>query len=366
MSKNLPLIFLGAAVFLIVLISNPVFACTDFQIKTTDGTVIIGRSMEFATPIKSHIILNPRGERQEGGSPDGKEGFTWIVKYGYISIGAFGVENAVVDGMNEEGLSIEGLWLPETQYQGVTEAEAGRAINIGRLGAWILGNFKTVDEVKEAVKKVCVWSSVVPEIKMEPPIHFAVHDAGGKNIAIEFIKGKTNIYDNPIGVMTNSPTFDWHLTNLRNYVNLTCQNAEPIKIEGVNLTPTGNGSGMLGVPGDWTPPSRFVRAAMFVHFADPVKNALEGVNLAAHILNTVDIPHGGIKQKGHESPMKDYTQWIAIKDLTNKIFYFRDYKNLSLRAIDLKKLKFAPGTKIKSIPLESNEYGIVEITDKLL
>jgi hypothetical protein len=64
-----------------------------------------------------------------------------------------------------------------------------------------------------------VWA-ISYELNMEPPIHIAVHDTAGNNIVIEFIEGKVNVYDNPIGVMTNAPTFDWHLTNLRNYVNL--------------------------------------------------------------------------------------------------------------------------------------------------
>jgi choloylglycine hydrolase len=241
-----------------------------------------------------------------------------------------------------------------------------RAINAGGLCGWILGNFRTVDEVKKAIREVRVWASVVPELNVAPPVHFAVHDAEGNNIVIEFIKGEVNIYDNPIGVMTNAPTFDWHLTNLRNYVNLTSQNAGPLTVKDTTLTPTGNGSGMLGVPGDWTPPSRFVRAVMFVHFADPVKSALDGVGLAAHILNTVDIPHGTIAEKGNDSPLVDYTQWVEIKDLTNRVLYVRDYKDLSLRAIDLKRLDFAPGAKTKSIPLESDGYGIREITDLFL
>jgi choloylglycine hydrolase len=344
---------------------NASFACTDFQIKATDGSVIIGRSMEFAMDVKSMIFLQARGTKVEGGSPDGKAGLTWVSKYGFVALNTFGLEDVVIDGINEAGLSFGGLWLPGTKYQAVSEEETDRAISIGNLGAWILGNFKATEEVKQAIRKLRIWGSIVPELNMEPPMHVAVHDAAGNNIVIEFIEGKINVYDNPLGVMTNAPTFDWHLTNLRNYVNLDCQDAEPLEISGLTLRPTGHGSGMLGIPGDSTPPSRFVRAAMFVHFAEPVENAGKGVSLAAHILNTVDIPHGEIKGKTEGLPVEDYTQWIVIKDLTNKVLYVRDYDNLTLRSVDLKKLKFEPGTKTKSIPTESSENGIKDITAEL-
>jgi len=350
-------------VFVLPLIAQ---ACTDFQIKATDGSVIIGRSMEFATQVQSHIFIKARQEKQEGGAPDGGKGLTWSAKYGYIAINVFGLEDVVVDGMNEEGLAVEGLWLPGTKYQGISKKEADRALSAGVLGAWILGNFSKTEEVKEAIKGVRVWCTVVPELNMEPPMHLAVHDAQGNNIVIEFIEGQVKVYDNPIGVLTNSPTFDWHLTNLRNYINLDSRNAAALTIAGMTFAPTGNGSGLLGIPGDWTPPSRFVRAALFVHFADPAKNAQEGVILAGHILNTVDIPHGLIKDPTPQpSFIEDYTQWTVIKDLTNKVIYLRDYNNLSLRSVDLKKIKFEPGTKTKSISIESSEGGIKDITAEL-
>jgi len=354
-----------AIILSFILAAGSAFACTDFQVKAKDGTIIIGRSMEFAFPIESVIFSRARGTKGEGGSPDGKTGLTWTSKFGYVAINAFGLEDVVVDGINEEGLSVEGLWLPGTQYQNVAKSQTAKAINIGSLGAWILGSFSKVDEVKEAVKGVRVWGSMVPQLKMEPPMHLAVHDAQGKNIVIEFIAGELKVYDNPIGVMTNSPTFDWQVTNLRNYVNLDCYNAEPLTINGLTLNPTGNGSGLLGIPGDWTPPSRFVRTVMLVHFANPAKDSPEGVNLAAHILNSVDIPHGEIKDSGEGPHIEDYTQWVVIKDLANKVLYLRDYNNLSLRCIDLKKLDFSPGSAVKSISLFTQDNGITDISDRL-
>ena len=122
------------------------------------------------------------------------------------------------------------------------------------------------------------------------PVHAVVHDASGKSIVIEYVDGKLNVYDNPLGVITNSPGFDWHMTNLRNYVNFSFNNHPPIQLGSVKLEPFGQGSGMLGMPGDFTPPSRFVRAVAFSQSVLQPKTGDDAVLTAFHILNNFDIP----------------------------------------------------------------------------
>jgi len=359
--------FLG--VFVILLIASfgtASLACTDFQIKTTGGDLIIGRSMEFAVDLKPHIFIKPRGEKEAGGAPEGGRGLAWTSKYGYAAVDAFGMAGVAIDGLNEAGLSAEGLWLAEASYQSVSNRQRNRAVHIARFGAWVLGNFRKVEEVKEAVKNIRVWADTVSGINMVPPVHFAVHDADGGNIVIEFIAGEIKVYDNPVGVLTNSPSFDWHMENLRNYVSLKVENAGPLTIGGIVVRPAGQGSGLSGIPGDWTPPSRFVRAAMLANFSDRPKDAVAGVNLAAHILNAVDIPMGAIKNNEKKGAANDHTQWAVIKDLKNRVLYVRDYTDLSLRAIDLKKFSFEKEMKTKRIPLENKAPRIQDITGDLL
>src|ERR1035438_9464972 len=91
------------------------------------------------------------------------------------------------------------------------------------------------------------------------PLHYVLHDAKGNSIVLEWVGGKLNIYDNTVGVMTNSPTYDWQMTNLRNYVSLSPDNAKPVTVNGVQYAANGQGSGLLGLPGDPTPPSRLVQ-----------------------------------------------------------------------------------------------------------
>jgi choloylglycine hydrolase len=345
------------AILMILLCVSSVFACTDFQIVSSDNSIINGRSMEFGPETNSKLIVHPRGERFISSSPVGSETMRWNSKYGFVGLDVFGI-NTTVDGLNEKGLSVGVLWFPGAIYEPISPGTKN-VVEVTDLSNWMLGNFASVDEVRSALSNTTVWGAFNPVMKMIPPVHFAVHDSNGKNLVIEFVNGQKNIYDNPNGVLTNTPTFDWHITNLRNYLYLRSQNVNPLTFGKLVLEPTGEGTGMLGIPGDWTPPSRFIRATAFVHYAKKPVSAKEGVNLAQHILNTVDIPKGDITSNGQTA---DYTQWAVVKDLTNKVFYFRSYDSMSPKSVDLKKINFNSQKK-RSIPVD--ESSIVDVTNRL-
>lgn len=329
----------------------PANACTDFLIKTKDGSVIVGRSMEWAEDMKSQLRVHARAEDHVTHSPDGKPSMRWQSKYGYVAADAYDIDLAV-DGMNEKGLSIGALWLPEyTTYQTVSAKESKMAIDVLDLGHWMLGNFQTVAEVKANIGKVKVWCKPLDQFKGMPTVHVALHDAKGNSGVLEFIDGQQKFYDNANGVLTNSPPFDWQSINLRNYLTLKPANPAPIEVRGTVLTPPGQGAGFLGAPGDWTPPSRFVRTSAMVNFAKPVDKALDGVILAQHILNAVDIPIGDVRAKAGDLDHCDYTQWALIKDLTNNVVYFRSYENQNLRSIDLKRVDINAGLKVRMLPI---------------
>ena len=327
------------------LLGLPAPACTDFQVKTEGGDSVIGRSMEWGADLHSRLVVHPRGEKRQSPAPGGKQGLSWTSKLGYVGVDANGLDVSV-DGMNEKGLSFGLLWLPDcTRYPDISDDQAGSAIDLTELGAWTLGNFETVDQVKEALGKVKVFASPVPSFGGVPTAHIALHDAAGNNLVVEFVDGQQKIYDNKIGVLTNSPTFDWHQTNLRNYLFVHPDNVKALKVDRTVLSSPGQGSGFLGIPGDWTPPSRFVRTAAMIAFAYKVKQPSEGVNLAEHILNAVDIPRGTIRENVNGAEYSDYTQWALIKDLGNQKNYYRSYDNLGLKVLDLKKLSFDASSK---------------------
>jgi choloylglycine hydrolase len=246
------------------------------------------------------------------------------------------------DGLNEKGLAAGTFYFPTSAgYMPYTPADAGKTIAQWELGSWILENFANVAEVKANIASIVVPAVVFGAWGFAPEAHYIVQDASGSSIVIEYVGGKLNVHDNPLGVITNSPAFDWHMTNLRNYVNFSMTNAAPVKLGSVKLEPFGQGSGMLGLPGDFTPPSRFVRAVAFSQSVLPSQTGEDAVLEAFHILNQFDIPKGAAREHEkdeHGNVLADYTIWTSANDLKAKRFYFRTYENSQIRMIDLMKM----------------------------
>ncbi len=152
--------------------------------------------------------------------------------------------------------------------------------------------------------------------------------------------------------MTNSPNFEWHMTNLRNYVNLSATNVPPLALGGVTLAQFGQGSGLRGLPGDFTPPSRFVRAVAFSQSAVQSDTAAQAVLQAFHILNNFDIPYGAVRDVEGGQMHAEYTTWTSDSDLKNLRWYFRTYGDQSIHSVDLPKALAAAQGKIKVIKME--------------
>ena len=361
-SKNSRVVLIVAAFFLALAV-NTVFACTDFQVKAKDGTVVIGRSMEFPVDLHSNVVIVPGGEQFVSIDNKGVKGITWTNKYGFLGVDAYNLKNCYVEGFNEKGLAFDALMFTGAEYQ---PAEAGRFVTVADIGSWIMGNFATVEEIKEALFKVNVAGKSLKAAGGNLDMHIAVHDAAGKNLVIEFIEGKVKVYDNPLGVMTNRPDFEWQINNLRNYINLDAHDRKDRMLNGLKLEPTGVGSGLLGLPGDWTPPSRFVRVAYSLDAALPAKDASEAINLAEHLLNIVDIPRGAIKE--NPAPlvyMEGYAQWVVIKDLTNLTLYYKTYENTAWKKVDLKEFNLAPGTAQKSLAIDDKQQKVIDVSGEL-
>jgi len=341
---------------LVAMMGTPSVACTTFRLQSQDGAWITGRSMELGLDLKSNVMLVPRQFGLNAMQPDMKPGMAWTAKYGFLGINTFDL-NVATDGMNEVGLTAHALYIPGFfEYQPYS-ADNKNIIANTDLVNWTLSQFETVDQVREAISKITVYGLDVPMIGIQP-LHWAIRDAKGGSIVIEYVKGQLVIYDNPISVLTNSPNFDWHMTNLRSHINLTNVNVDGLKLGSTILPPMGQGTGLLGLPGDYTPASRFLRATALAFSSAPVSSARQGANLAFHILNAVDIPIGAVAEKipgkdgAKDKLAYEQTQWVTVYDLKNKIAYFRTYGNLNIRQIDLNKVDFS-GKLIQYVPMSS-------------
>lgn len=322
--------------------------CNDFRIKTQDNsTVICGRSMQFPIPQESQIVTYNREERFESTAPDGTKGLEWTSKYGFTGISAFHID-APDEGMNEAGLSFGVLILEGSTYQKVPDDQKDRALAMTDVSKWILGNFATVQEVKEAMNSVFVWGQFIKPMNEIPGLHIALHDAEGNDLVIEFIDGKVNCYDNPNGVLTNNPPLPSQLENLKKY-------------EEMHISPT---DGMKGIPGSWMPDDRFVRLSLEVQKSIPA-NQDEGMEHVIHILNETDLPIGVETCKFVNTDFTISTLWQSMKDLKKKVFYFRPQNDPTFRAIDLTALNFSKGTQHPRIPVWTKGPTIINITPDL-
>ncbi len=209
--------------------------------------------------------------------------------------------------------------------------------------------------MKQALDAVIIAPTVLKGWGNEPPpMHYVVYDQKGNSIVIEPIEGTLKVYENKLGVITNSPTFDWHLTNLNNYINLSPVNVGSNRLRNFPLYPFGQGTGMLGLPGDFTPPSRFVRAAFLSATAVPVRTSDEAVEQTFHILNLFDIPIGAIRQKEQQKIAYDYTMLTSVKNPETLEYFYRSYQNQAIQYVALRHFDFNANT-IKKMKIEGKQ-----------
>lgn len=333
-------------------------ACTSFILRAADEGVVYGRTMEFGLPLQSQLAVIPRKLAMAGTGPDGTAGggLAWTSKYGAAGANALGLP-VLVDGMNEAGLAGGLLYLPGlAQFQQVGPSEARNSIASFELLTYALTNFASVAEVKAALPKIKVSQAPQAAFKGVVPVHMTLHDATGASLVVEYIGGELQMRDNPLGVLTNAPSFDWHTANLGNYLTLSAYDPKPLQIGTLTIAPPSTGSGAPGLPGQMSSPARFVRAFMYSRAAPTLPTSTDAVGNAFHILNNFDIAPGIIRTSADATAGGgvagiETTEWSAVSDTKTKRYYLRTYADSQSRMIDLTKADL-DATAIRTIPID--------------
>ena len=378
--QNLPKFLAAVSAAIALNLPTPALACTAFQITAKDGAQIYFRSMEFGYAFNSKVLVIPRGTEYTGTAPGGKPGLKWKAKYGAVGLNVDVAPNIVADGQNEKGLAIGMLYLPGyAQYQEAASAPADKTVSSWEVPAYLLSSCATVDEAVAALKnELYVAQTEFVPFKEMLPVHWWIGDKTGKVVIAEYIGGKLNIHDAPLGTLTNSPPYDWQTINVGNYVDISPVNVPERTLGKFTSVNYGQGSGAIGLPGDMSPPSRFIRAALFSHWASPGATASDTVNLGFHVINTFDIFNGAIQSNTADQTANtkgfltstgqpkvvntDTTEWAVAHDRTNLKTYVRTYNGLAIQVVDLKKLNFdEPG--LRTIDLQ-NEFTPEDISLK--
>lgn len=308
-------------------------ACTGITLKTSGGSTVTARTIEWAaSDMSKYYVAVPAGKTLHSILPGGSEGMAFTARYSYVGISVEQPE-FMMEGVNEKGLGAGLFYFPNYGgYEELTEQTKSNSISDFQLVSYILGSCATVDEVKDRILSIHVHG-IDPR---SSTVHWRFTEESGRQVVLEIIGGKCIFYENGLGVLTNSPSFDWQMTNLNNYVNLAPGTAPEKVLDRLKMTSFGAGSAALGLPGDMTPPSRFVRAAFFQSTAPVMDNTTDAAVQAFHIMNNFDIPVGSVTPEGHTpADIPSATQITIVTDLSGRRIFWRSMNNSSIRCIDL-------------------------------
>jgi|GEM_PF-1545806 len=350
--------------------------CTHLRIPGSGSPVVTARSLDFDFVVPNQVCWIPSQTPfpQPGFLKPVPNALHWSTRVPFVgtTVGMSPLHQSLIlpwyfDGLNVKGVSFAAQWLPGTTYP--KPASSGNLSTLD-VGSFVLGNATSakVNSLRTLFKDV----TVVGDGKT--PLHFVVADSKENCSVIEFIDGQMQISDVADGVVTNAPEYGWQLKNAYNYENLTPYNNPALYPPKPSPSAqTINGSGMQGLPGDATPPSRYIRAATMVKSvyrpheailwpdADVQQNA---VTFAAELLRTVMVPRGTAVNAGDSRfPKGDFTQWYAIRDHTNLCFYFASVWNPTLQKIDLREILSV--TERRHIPVVQPDW-CVDVSSKMM
>ena len=386
----------------VTLLLGSSLGCSYVHVPTPEDGMIIARTMELSggplhffslaanAPIEARgdpslpwmVAAHRRGENQGQMAAHACPGVEpWVSKYGYVSIdvraNVSGLDAGAIasDGMNEKGLTISGHTLRQADYQ-LPASDKARNVCWLSFNSWVLANFDSVQSLRASLASTHIVGAIVP-LPDSAGIHWAVDDATGASIVIEVIDGVLNVHNNSVGTFTNDPDFRWHLRNLNNYAFLTpgwtAQDKEVTVQSEVGVLPRaiGHGLNLRGLPGDISPPSRFIRLFYLRQYAmlkSPPTSLNESIAVATGLLNGVFIVKGTVSEPDPQSEQFEFTQYSLLKLPAKRQLFYRDYVNGQWHRIRLDDLDFSPlkgGQTGESFELIDGTAGFVDVTDRL-
>lgn len=303
--------------------------CTAISLKCDDGSRFFGRNMDLEYEFGQSVIVIPRNfdlinrVTNENSSN----------KYAIMGMGTV-IENypLLADGCNEHGLACAGLNFPGLASYDAEITE--NKINIAPYDMilWILSNFKTVDEVLAVIDDIRLINKPFSTNLPLPTLHWIIYDKYGRSIVIEKMVEKFSVFENKLGILSNSPSFDWHLTNLNQYAGLSANNPTSTSWNSQEIKPQGQGLGLRGLPGDSYPASRFVRSAFMCTNAKFTQTKESTLATFFHILDNLAFVDGTVTtDEGHT----DITLYSSAIDLEHGIYYYKTYKNSQINAVNM-------------------------------
>jgi choloylglycine hydrolase len=249
--------------------------------------------------------------------------------------------------------------LPNSQSPTGAGSDAAKALASTDLAVYLLGNFRTVAEAKAALQggEVSVWLPEIPLVgNLVAPFHYILFDKTGAGIVIEFLDGKMNVHDNPVGVATNAPDFPWHLKNLNNYAQLTNLDKNTGQFGKLEVGAPDSGNALANVPSSQISAGRFVKAAYYTQFVRKADSPEDAVITLGHILNNFDRPYDLSIDKGYSAEggqpgavTSEVTLFTWMNDKVRNLYFMRTIDAMNFAQFDFGKL--APIKSVVTVPL---------------
>lgn len=312
--------------------------CTAISYKTQDH--YFGRNLDLEYHYNEAVAITPRDYPFL--FQNGKQ-----LKKHYAMIGMAITETGYplyYEATNEFGLSIAGLNFPGNAVY-FPEAEGKDNITPFELIPWILGQCKSLQEAKLKLNRLNITNIPFSEKYPLTPLHWMIADKDASVVLEQTEKG-LHIYKNPVDVLTNNPPFPYHLYNLQNYLNVTAQEPENRFAKDVAIVPYSRGMGGIGLPGDLSSSSRFVRAVFTRQNSVSDGSEESSISQFFHILGAV------AQQRGcaHVGDGYEITQYSSCCNTTKGIYYYKTYENSQITVVRLT-AENMDGSTVKTFPL---------------
>lgn len=315
--------------------------CTTIGFSYNSGQVF-GRTLELGLVLDNKLLYIPSGKKEIRTKEQ-----VILSKYNTLGTGFYDIES-FGDGINEHGLMASNNYFQGYATFSTEPVEGMMNTDTASAFDYLLTSCKNVEEVRAEAKRINLLTEMNGEESLAN--HFFFMDEKGKTVVLEPMDGKLVAYDNPYGVLTNTPEFPWHTTNLKNYIHLKPENTAESYMNETKMTQFGQGTGMLGLPGDFTPPSRFIRAAYYISATDKKMDRIPAILQGFRILSQFDIPEGAIIDT--ENDHKDETLYTSIMDTKKLSYHIKTHTNINLQNFYLDDFKEL--TEIQFIDLEKS------------
>lgn len=330
--------------------------CTGIRFVDAEGNMYFGRNLDWTRSYGERVVVVPRAAKVPTAfsrSEDLDGGHT-VIGMGIVVEGA----PLFFDCGNDAGLAVAGLNFPQSARY-AAEGEDG-FVNVAayEFPFWVVRNFSDVEGVRRSLDRVRVVAKTVNDNLPVANLHWLVADASG-SIVVECVADGVRVWENDVDVLTNEPDFGWQRTNLRNYLTLSDGDPAAVAWGAAELAPFGSGAGMHGIPGDYSGPARFVKAA-FVNSHYPVQTG-EAANVTRlyRTLGAVAVPDGCAKMSDGRYEKTLYTSCFSPSTMT---YYYATYDDPRIRAYPLSSVDLVSGRSCRCAASGQGDAGI-EVLD---